>query len=278
MLLAAPHRGTFRETVQWYRTRSRCSMIPVLAVHSITWSARISRECGKSVSSGILATGMRERQGRPPGLPDGLLIPYLPARHQTGPTAWAGRGRVYGPGDLRPPGPSRRAGRGFLRAPAAAAREVRRGRVLLLPSGRAPRDPAGPGAHARHLPRRGHAAHPPHPPGALRLLPAALQSAAPDRGSLHARSPLARPLRLRGGPGHRPLRDGLLRSASPRDRGHLPGDTRGRPAGLDQRRPRAPRAEVHLSKVPDDPEAAPDTPPAALVRARPRGRRRVGRH
>ncbi len=70
-----------------------------------------------------------------------------------------------------------------------------------------------------HLPGRGHPAHAPHPPRALRLLPAALQPAPADRGGVHARSPLARPLRLRRGPRHRPLRDGLLRSPPPRDRG-----------------------------------------------------------
>ena len=86
------------------------------------------------------------------------------------------------------------------------------------------------------------------------------------------------PLRLRGGPRHRALRDGLLRPAPSRDRGDLPGDARDRPAGAHQRRARASRAEVHLSKGPHDPEAAPEAAPAALVRARPRGGRRVGGH
>src|SRR5205823_6208397 len=143
--------------------------------------------------------------------------------------------RLHGPGDLRSPRSAGGAARRALREPAAAAGEIRRRRLLLVPSGRAPRHAAGAGAGARHLPRRGHPAYPPHPPRALRVLPAALRPAPTDRRDLHARPALARALRLRRGPRDRALRDGLLQPASPRDRGDLPRGARGHPAGADER-------------------------------------------
>src|SRR5262249_43401198 len=60
-----------------------------------------------------------------------------------------------GPRDLRPSRPSGRAGARALREPAAPPGEVRRGGLPLVSPGRAPRDAAGPGPRARHLPRCG---------------------------------------------------------------------------------------------------------------------------
>src|SRR4029450_441328 len=155
-----------------------------------------------------------------------------------------------GPRDLRPSRPSGRAGARALREPAAPPGEVRRGGLLLVSPGRASRDAAGPGPRARHLPRRGHPAHPSDPFGPLRVLPAPLRSAAADRGGVHARPSLAGPLRLRRGPRHRALRDGVLRPPPSGDRGDLRGDAGDRPAGPDQRDPRASRNPLPLSKSP----------------------------
>src|SRR5258705_13533405 len=65
------------------------------------------------------------------------------------------RGRRHGHRDLRPSRPAGPAPRRVLREAPAPPRAVRRGRLLLLSPGRAPRDPSG----ARALPP------PPYPGG-----------------------------------------------------------------------------------------------------------------
>src|SRR5579883_2515941 len=99
----------------------------------------------------------------------------------------ATQGSTHGLRHLRPSRPSRRAAAAILRGAAAADRALRPGGLLLVSSRRASLDAARHGALAQRLPRRGRAAH---QAAALRpdgLRAAALSSAAPDRGDLHAR-------------------------------------------------------------------------------------------
>src|SRR5439155_3114836 len=208
-----------------------------------------------------------------PGRPSRSLwytLTYRPPR--------AGKGRIDGPGDLRPSRPTGRAGGRVLRESAAPAGEVRRRRLLRVSPGRAPRHAARTGPGAGHLPRRRHAADAAHPAGTVRVLPAPLRPAPAHRGDLHARPALTGALRRRRGPGDRSLRDGVLQPAPPGDRGDLPGGARGDPPGAHERRARPSRAALHLPQRPDGPPALPEAASPPLVRPRPRGRRRVGGH
>src|SRR4029434_4033868 len=72
----------------------------------------------------------------------------LPAGSDRPPPTLADSKRAHGPGHLRSPRPAGRAGGRLLRAPAAAAREVRRGGLLLVPPGRGPPHSAAPRARA----------------------------------------------------------------------------------------------------------------------------------
>src|SRR6266540_3963840 len=154
-------------------------------------------------------------------------------------------------------------------------RERRHGHRDLRPS-----RPAGHAARARplsrHLYRGGDPAHPTHPSGSLRLLPASLRPAPAHRGSVHARSALARALRLRRGAGHRPLRDGVLQPPPPRDGGDLQGRARGDPPGAAERGARASRPALHLPQGAHDPAPVQEAEPAPLVWTEPYGGRGMG--
>src|SRR5215813_1042874 len=87
---------------------------------------------------------------------------------------------------------------------------------------------------------------------------------------------LSRALRLRGRARHRPVRDGLLQPAPPRDGGDLQGSARGNPAGAAERGAGAPRSPLHLPQGAHDPPPLPEAASADLVRAEPPRGRGVG--